>query len=163
MIALIAAYDANRAIGFQGKIPWNIPGEQRRFRELTTGSTVIMGRRTFLEIGKPLSHRTTILLSHTISYQSENCFTAHSLEEAIAKSPTSNIYIAGGAALYAQSIPLVEKMYLTEIHSTFSGDTFFPSFPREQFQRKIDAYVPGIVPFTYVTYTRIHLQSQEKY
>ncbi len=83
MIALIAAYSKNHVIGNQGRIPWKIKGEQKRFKELTTGNIVIMGRRSYEEIGKPLPNRTTIVISKTQKYEGENCFTCESLAEAL--------------------------------------------------------------------------------
>ena len=83
MIALIAAFAKNQVIGNKGYIPWKIKGEQKRFKELTTGNIVIMGRRSYEEIGKPLSNRTTIVVSNTKNFDGENCLTARSLAEAI--------------------------------------------------------------------------------
>lgn len=155
MLALIAAYAQNRTIGAEGVIPWHIPGEQRRFRWLTTGQTVIMGRRTFIEIGRSLPNRTTIILSRTKTYQTPNCFTVRSLEEALERAATRHTFIAGGAALYTATLEMVEKMFLTEIHDTVPGDTFFPTFPESDFRRKVVASFSGELPYTYVTYTRI--------
>ena len=83
MISLIVAYAKNRVIGYQGKIPWDIKGEQKRFRELTTGNIVIMGRKSYEEIGKPLPNRYTIVVSGTKRFEADNCTTACSLAEAI--------------------------------------------------------------------------------
>lgn len=82
MIALIAAFAKNQVIGYKGHIPWKISGEQRRFKELTTGNVVIMGRRSYEEIGKPLPNRTTIVVSNTAHFDGKNCFTAKSLMDA---------------------------------------------------------------------------------
>ena len=110
MIALIVAYTKNRVIGDKGRIPWRIKGEQRRFRELTTGNVVIMGRKSYEEIGHPLPNRFTVVVSGTASYEAENCTTAKSLGEAIQKAeeccPGKNIYISGGAGLYREAMDL---------------------------------------------------------
>lgn len=154
MIALIVAYTKNRVIGNKGQIPWKIKGEQRRFRELTTGNVVVMGRRSYEEIGRPLPNRTTIVVSNTKNFDAENCMTAKSLAEAIEMAGDAKIYISGGARLYEEALPLVEKMYITEIDAEIEGDTYFPEFDREQFIREVDEVVEGEIPYSYVTYTR---------
>ncbi|MBQ8167602.1 MAG: dihydrofolate reductase [Lachnospiraceae bacterium] len=154
MIALIVAYANNQVIGNKGYIPWKIKGEQKRFRELTTGNVVIMGRRSYEEIGRPLPNRTTIVVSNTKNYNGENCFTAKSLEEAIKMAGDRDIYISGGARLYEEALPIVEKMYITEIDCDIEGDTYFPAFDKEQFVKEIDEVVDGEIPYTYVTYTK---------
>lgn len=154
MIALIVAYAKNQVIGNKGHIPWKIKGEQRRFKELTTGNVVIMGRRSYEEIGKPLPNRTTIVVSNTKYFDGENCLTAKSLNEAIRLAGNKDIYISGGAKLYEEALPLVEKMYITEIDCEIEGDTYFPPFESEYFVKEINEKFEGEIPYTYVTYTR---------
>ncbi|MBE5873698.1 MAG: dihydrofolate reductase [Lachnospiraceae bacterium] len=154
MIALIVAFAKNQVIGNNGCIPWKIKGEQKRFKELTTENVVIMGRRSYEEIGKPLPNRTTIVISNTKNFNGENCFTAKTLKEAIELAGDKDIYISGGAKLYEEALPLVEKMYITEIDCDINGDTFFPPFDKEQFIKEIDERYEGEIPYTYVTYTR---------
>lgn len=158
MIALIVAYTRNRVIGNKGQIPWRIKGEQRRFRELTTGNVVIMGRKSYEEIGHPLPNRFTVVVSNTASFEAENCTTASSLQQAIEKAkslrPGENIYISGGAGLYGEAIGLVEKMYITEVDAEIEGDTYFPAFDAALFTKTVDERVEGEIPYTYVTYTK---------
>ena len=154
MIALIVAYAKNQVIGNKGCIPWKIKGEQKRFRELTTGNVVIMGRRSYEEIGNPLPNRTTIVVSSTKQFDGENCLTAKSLSEAIQLAGDRDIYISGGARLYEEALPLVDKMYITEIELDVEGDTFFPTFDKEDYVKEIDEYFNGEISYTYVTYTR---------
>ena len=154
MISLIVAYAKNQVIGNKGCIPWKIKGEQKRFCELTTGNVVIMGRRSYEEIGKPLPNRTTIVISSTKQFDGDNCMTAKSLSEAIRLASDRDIYISGGARLYEEALPLVEKMYITEIEFDVEGDTFFPVFDKEEFVKEIDEHFDGEIPYTYVTYTR---------
>lgn len=158
MIALIVAYTRNRVIGNKGQIPWRIKGEQRRFRELTTGNVVIMGRKSYEEIGRPLPNRFTVVVSNTASFEAENCTTASSLSEAIEKAkelqPGKHIYISGGAGLYKEAIDMVEKMYITEVDAHIEGDTYFPEFDVSLFEKTVDEQVEGEIPYTYVTYTR---------
>lgn len=158
MLALIVAYTRNRVIGNKGQIPWRIKGEQRRFRELTTGNVVIMGRKSYEEIGHPLPNRFTVVVSGTARFEADNCTTAASLPEAIAvaekRQPGKHLYISGGAGLYREAIDLVEKMYITEVDAEIEGDTFFPVFDEDCFTRTVDERVEGEIPYTYVTYTR---------
>ena len=154
MIGLIVAYTKNRVIGNKGCIPWKIKGEQKRFRELTTGNVVVMGRRSYEEIGRPLPNRTTIVISNTKNFDCENCMTAKSLAEALELAGDRKVYISGGARLYEEALPLVEKMYITEIDAEIEGDTSFPIFDEELFEKEINERVEGEIPYTYVTYTR---------
>ena len=156
MIALIVACGRNRAIGLNGKMPWNIPGELKRFRSLTTGNAVIMGRRTFESIGKALPGRINIVISSRPDYFAEGCMNARSLEEALemARSTGREIYITGGAVVYKQAIDLCEKLYITEIDAEFDADTFFPEFDHSLFTRRVDDVQDGPIPYAYVTYTR---------
>lgn len=157
-LALIVAYTKNRVIGDKGRIPWRIKGEQRRFRELTTGNVVIMGRKSYEEIGHPLPNRFTVVVSGTQKYEAENCTTAGSLPEAIQiareRCPGKNIYISGGAGLYREAITLVEQMFITEVDAVIEGDTVFPEFDETAFTKTIEERVEGEIPYTYVTYTR---------
>lgn len=154
MIALIVAYDKKQVIGNKGKIPWRIKGEQKRFKELTTGNVVIMGRRSFEEIGKPLPNRITIVISKTKNFDAENCYTATSLKEAIQIAGDKDIYISGGAGLYQEALQIVDRMYITEIDADIEGDTFFPEFDKELFVREVNETVDEQIPYSYVTYTR---------
>lgn len=164
MTGLIAAYAKNGVIGRDGMIPWRIKGEQKRFKELTTGNVVVIGRRSYEEIGHPLPDRYNIVVSRTRSFQAENCATASSLQEALCMAEENrltrgrNIYISGGAKLYREAVGLVDKMYITEIDAVIEGDTYFPEFDREQFVREVERHVltdlPDIPSYDYVTYTR---------
>ena len=154
MIALIVAYAKNRVIGNKGCIPWKIKGEQKRFKELTTGNVVIMGRRSFEEIGKALPNRTTIVVSSTKEFTGENCYTVSSLEEAIQLAGNRDVFISGGAGLYEEALPIVDRMYITEIDKVIDGDTFFPQIDDSDFVKEINERFEGEIPYTYVTYTR---------
>lgn len=155
MIALIVAHSKNRVIGNLGCIPWRIKGEQRRFKELTTGNVVIMGRRSYEEIGRPLPNRLTIVVSNTKTFEEEGIKTARTLEEAIKMAGDKDIYISGGARIYEEAMPLVEKMYITEIDLNIEGDTYFPDFNKSEFEKEVEEVFDGDIPYSYVTYTRI--------
>jgi dihydrofolate reductase len=155
MISLIVAYAKNHVIGNKGCIPWRIKGEQKRFKELTTGNVVIMGRRSYEEIGHPLPNRMNIIVSNTRRFEAENCMTAGSLKEAIEMAGDREIFISGGARLYEESLPYVEKMYVTEIDCEIEGDTYFPDFDQSQYDKEIvERHDEGDIPYTYVTYTK---------
>ncbi len=154
MLSIIAAFDQNKCIGKNGRIPWHIPGEQLHFRKLTLGSAVIMGRRSYEEIGHPLPQRLCIILTRQPDYCAPGCLIAHSLSEAIALCEGLDIFIAGGAEIYAQALPLADRLYLTEIEAVFDGDTFFPNFDESQYNKYIDEKINGNVPYTYLIYTR---------
>jgi len=154
MIALIVAFSINRVIGNKGIIPWKIKGEQKRFKELTTGNVVIMGRRSYEEIGKPLPNRTTIVISNTKKFLAVNCMTATSLSEALKMAEGRDVYITGGSQLYKESIGLVDNMYITLIDENVEGDTFFPQFKEKDFNIQVDERFEGEIPYTYLTYSR---------
>lgn len=156
MISLIVAYAHNNVIGNKGRIPWDIPDDREHFKQLTLGSIVVMGRRTFEEIykkfGAGLPGRETIVISKTTNYEGANYWTAISLEKALelAKSlfPQKEIFICGGESVYKEAIEskLVNKMYITKIDADIPGDAFFPEFDTADFEikdkTKIDLPVP---------------------
>ena len=154
MLALIVAHSRNRVIGRGGRLPWNIPGEQHRFRDLTMGNAVIMGRVTYEEIGRPLPGRLNIVVSRTQRFEGENLLTAASLNEAIALARDRHAFVSGGARLFAEALPLVDVMYITEIDAEIPGDVFFPEFDASAFDRRVEACFEGELPYEYVTYTR---------
>lgn len=154
MLALIVAHARNRVIGRNGRLPWNIPGEQHRFRDLTMGNAIIMGRVTYEEIGRPLPGRMNIVVSRTRRYEGENLCTAASLAEAIALAGDRHAFVSGGARLFAEALDLVDVMYITEIDADVDGDVFFPEFDASAFDRRVEARFDGELPYEYVTYTR---------
>ncbi len=154
MIAIVVACAENRAIGRDGKIPWDLPDEKRRFRELTTGNAVVMGRRTYEEIGRPLPDRVNIVLSRDPSFEVPGCLTARSLGEAVELAGGRDLFAAGGARVYQEALPLAEKLYITEIGCEIEGDTFFPDFDKSLYTKEIVERHPGDISYTYVTYTR---------
>ncbi len=158
MVALIVAYTRNKVIGKSGEIPWNLQNEKKRFKELTTGNVVVMGRKTYEEIGRPLPNRYTIVVSKTINFQGENCVTARSVQEALEicrkKFPDKNVYISGGSKIYREVLPYVEVMYITEIDAVIEGDVYFPEFEEKDFDVKIQGQFNEELPYKYLTYTR---------
>lgn len=153
MVALIVAYSKNRVIGSKGTIPWKIKGEQKRFKELTTGNVVVMGRKTFEDIGHAFPNRTNIVVSKTKT-ELENCYIAESFIDAVKMFSDKDIYIIGGYNLYLESLAYVDKMYITEIDLEVEGDTFFPEFDENDFVKTVEAEISGEIPYRYLTYTR---------
>ncbi len=135
MVVMIAAMAANRVIGREGKIPWDLPEDRERFRALTMGHILVMGRRTWEEIGHPLPGRITYLVSSTLHVQQENVFTVSSLTEAVRQAaaayPDRTIFLSGGASLYQEGMGLAERIYLTVLDREVEGDTCFPLIGEE--------------------------------
>lgn len=133
MISIIAAIGKNRELGKNNKLLWNIPSDMKRFRTLTAGHPVIMGRKTFESIGRPLQGRTNIVVSHQTDFLPEGITVKPSLEEAITYAhtiDTEEIFIIGGAQIYEQAIGIANQLYLTLIDQTFDADAFFPDYSR---------------------------------
>lgn len=154
MVYLIAARAANGVIGRDGRIPWRIPGDLHRFRDLTLGHIVVMGRRTYEEIGRPLPGRRTILVSSSHRVETDICTTVSTLTAALEAAAGQDVYICGGERLYREALPLADVLYLTELHIPVEGDTVFPAFDPADFTET--ARVPGEdeIPYDFVTYRR---------
>jgi dihydrofolate reductase len=155
MISIIVAVAKGGAIGKEGKIPWKIPGEQRQFKELTTGHVVIMGRTSYEEIGHPLPERTNIVVSKTKVFSGENLYTVKSLQEAIERAGQEEIFIAGGAEIFQEALPLADKIYMTYVDMEVpDADRFFPDFPEEEYNREEIEKVGGETSYLRVLYTK---------
>jgi dihydrofolate reductase (trimethoprim resistance protein) len=143
-------------IGNGPDIPWKIPGEQKIFRALTESHIVAMGRKTFESIGKPLPNRHTVVISRQERYQATGCTVANSLEQAItvATGLGKDLYVAGGAEIYALAMPLAHGVYLSEVHQTFDGDAFFPELDETKFELVSSGRVNASIPYTHSVYLR---------
>jgi dihydrofolate reductase len=128
----IAAMSLNRVIGAGGKIPWHLPEDFKWFKQMTTGQVVVMGRRTFESIGKPLPNRETVVLSRS-GFEHPGVRTIRSLEELSALAGDRQVFICGGAQVYRQALPLCSDLYLTLVKRNVEGDAFFPPF-EDQFE-----------------------------
>jgi dihydrofolate reductase len=131
-LTLIVAVADNGIIGKDGKLPWKIPEDLRFFKQTTMGHAIIMGRKTWDEVGKPLPGRRNIVVSRKPDLRLEGAEITSSLEDAIAlaKKTDDDPFVIGGAAIFAAAIPLASKILLTEVHQSPDGDTTFPSFDR---------------------------------
>ncbi len=134
-VALIAAVARNGIIGAGNRLPWHLPEDLSHFRTLTSGHTVIMGRKTWESIGKPLPNRQNIVVSRQAGLCLDGASVAHSLEEALAMAVRPDpVFVIGGEALYRAALPLAVLLYLTEIERDFHGDARFPPFERAEWR-----------------------------
>ena len=134
-ISLIAALSQNRAIGKGNQLIWKIPEDLKRFREITFGHPVIMGRKTFESIGKPLPQRTNIVITRDKNYKKNGCIVVHSVKESLDAAKGANeIMVIGGAQIYKEFLPIADKIYLTIIDEDFDGDAHFPEFSKSEWK-----------------------------
>jgi dihydrofolate reductase len=127
-ISVIVAIAKNNAIGKDNQLLWHLPADMKFFKEKTMGHHIVMGRKTYESIGKPLPGRTTVIVTRNEHYKAEGCIVVHSLKDAltIAKNANDNeVMITGGAELYKQAEPIADRIYLTEVKGHFDADTFF--------------------------------------
>ncbi len=124
-VSLICAASQNGVIGRGNRLPWYLPADLAHFKRLTTDHHILMGRKTYESIGKPLPHRTNIIITRQTVFPAGDCLVTHSLEEALGLCPNNEeVFIIGGAEIYRQALPVADKIYLTRIWHNFEGDTF---------------------------------------
>ncbi|MBU1190380.1 MAG: type 3 dihydrofolate reductase [Gammaproteobacteria bacterium] len=127
MISIIVAMDRNRLIGSNNGLPWRLPADLKHFKAITLGKPVIMGRKTYESIGRPLPERHNIVVSRTPGFVAPGCTTVTSADAALAAAgDVPEVMIIGGAQLYTQLLPQVQRIYLTQIDAAFDGDAWFP-------------------------------------
>lgn len=150
---IIAAVARNGVIGIEGRLPWHIPEDLARFKKLTLGHALVMGRATYESIGRPLPGRVNIVLTRAPDWSKEGVVTAHSFEEALAAVEALGVdaYIAGGAEVYAAALEHSDRLELTEVDLEPEGDTFFPEVEWAQWDEVFSEEHPG---FRWVTYER---------
>lgn len=154
-LSAIVAMAENRVIGRGLDIPWKIKGEQKRFKELTTGHTIIMGRKTYDSIGRPLPNRRTLVISREEDLQIEGVEVFSSIATAIHSRPADEtIFIAGGGAIYQETLAHTQTLYLTIIHREIEGDILFPAINWDDFTILEETKVDGELPYTYYTLQR---------
>lgn len=129
-VSLVAAMARNRTIGLDNRLPWRLPADLRHFRALTTGGVIIMGRKTFESLGRPLPERRSIVISRDPAFRAPDpCKTVSSWEAALAAAgEVSEVFVIGGASLYAQTLPHADRVYLTLVEAEITGDAFFPEW-----------------------------------
>ena len=130
MISLIVAYARNQVIGKNGVMPWHLPADLRHVKELTTGKTIVMGRKTFESLGRPLPNRRNVVLTRNRNFHPEGVEVVHTKQEVL---DLGEVIIFGGAEIYRQFLDVADRLYITEIDLEAEGDTFFPQWDREAF------------------------------
>ncbi len=143
ILSALVAMDVNRVIGKQNQLPWHLPADLKHFKELTTGHIIIMGRKTHVAIGKPLPNRINVILTRDKTFNAPHCLVVNSLEEALqcsASHEPKEIFIIGGADIYRQFLPYIQRIHLTVVHHAFDGDTFFPELRADVWQEGEQEY-----------------------
>ena len=156
-LSAIVAMATNRCIGRDNTLPWRLPADLKRFKQLTMGHTLIMGRKTYESIGRPLPGRTTLVVTRQRDYAPEGVQVAHSLEQALELARGDEVFIAGGADLYRQAMEHVRRLYLTRIGRDYEGDTFFPELDLSGWRLLAEEHHPATAtepPFSFLTYER---------
>lgn len=165
-LAIIVAVAGNGVIGNNNTLPWKLPGDLQNFKRLTMGKPVVMGRRTYESIGRPLPGRTNIVVTRNESFTAQGVQVAHSLDEALAvayavagRAGAEEVMVIGGAEIYAATIPRADRLYITEVHASVDGDAFLPTIDwacwREVRREHRVAQSPDLCDYSFVCYERV--------
>lgn len=141
MLKMIIAMDKNGVIGKDGKMPWHLPNDLSYFKNMTLHHTVVMGRKTFESLGKPLPERKNIVLTMDENFSPEGVEVYRNIEEILEKAKKEHIFVIGGAVICEQFLPYTEKLYITQIESEFEGDTYFPKLNKKEWEK--DSEIKG--------------------
>ncbi|VAW25565.1 Dihydrofolate reductase [hydrothermal vent metagenome] len=160
MITIIAAVAKNNALGKDNKLIWHLPADLKRFKKVTANHHVIMGRKTFESLGKPLPNRTNIIVTRNTNFSAKNCIVANSLQQALeAVKNDESPFILGGAEIYKQAIKIADKLDITFVHHKFEADVFFPeidkSIWKEVSRNEFKADEKNKYNYSFVTFERI--------
>ena len=146
IISIIVAVAANNVIGKDNQLLWHLPSDLKYFKQRTTNHHILMGRKTYESIGKPLPDRTSLIITQNKNYQAQGSFVFTDIQKAIEHARADNeneLFIIGGAQIYALALPFADKLYLTKIHAPFEGDTFFPQINSNEWtQTSIESFEP---------------------
>ena len=158
-LTIIAAVSINNVIGNKNKLIWNLPNDLKRFKKLTTGHSVIMGRKTFDSLPNPLPNRDNIVITRNTDYSNSNVTVCSSIEDAINLTKTdTQPFIIGGGEIYSQTINMVDKIELTRVHEEFDGDAYFPEIPLDIFElineEKYNSNSENEFDYSYLTYKK---------
>lgn len=161
-LSAIVAMGENRVIGKNNQLPWHLPADLKHFKQLTTGHPILMGRKTHESIGKPLPNRLNIILTRDRAYQSAGCEIVYAIGQALQLAATNandELFIIGGADIYRQAMPWVQRIYLTIVHHTFDGDAYFPELAanewRETSRERFEADEVNPFAYSFVTLDRV--------
>lgn len=153
-MSIIAALQKDRGLGFKNELLWKIPNDLKRFKKLTIGHTVVMGKKTYDSIGAPLPDRKNIVLSHDTNLTIEDAFVAHTLKEAIEMADDGEVFIIGGAQIYELALPFASKLHLTLIDGKKEADTFFPDYSKFTKKTLIEKREHEGVEYSFVDFER---------
>jgi dihydrofolate reductase len=151
-INAIFAMSENYVIGINNQLPWHLPADLKHFKKITLGKRILMGRKTYESMGRPLPGRCNMVMTKDTHFQAPGCIVVHSIEKALAAvQENDEIFVIGGALLYQEMLPLVERLYMTIIHQHFEGDTYFPAINHAEWQEKerIDHAANGENKYSY--------------
>ena len=159
MIIMIAAVAENNALGKNNDLLWHLPLDFKRFKEITSGHHIIMGRKTFESFPKPLPNRTHIVISRQGNYNPEGCIVVENLEKALAICPKNeNLFIIGGGEIYKQSIHLADQLDITRVHNSFDADVYFPEIDSKIWELTSETFNPKdekhLYDYTFQTFVR---------
>lgn len=158
MISLIVAMDNNNVIGFENDMPWSLPNDLKHFKDVTSHHTIVMGRKTYESIGRPLPNRKNIVLSRSGYETEDDVEVISSIDEIKKLAEKEEVFVIGGGTIYKQVLPYADRLYITRINEAFEGDTYFPQFNEDEW--KIIEEKAGILneknkhEHTFYTYTR---------
>jgi dihydrofolate reductase len=159
IVSIVVAISQNHAIGKDNKLLWYLPKDLKHFKEITTGHTVIMGRKTYESVGKPLPNRRNIIITRQ-QVKIEGCEVVNSVEAALALCKNeAEVFIVGGAEIYRQALHLTDRIYLTLIHENFEGDTYFPEIKadlwKETERQDHEPDEKNLLPYSFITFERV--------
>ena len=146
IFSIIVAVDERNGIGLQNRIPWHLSSDLNRFKTLTMGHHLIMGRKTYESISTPLSGRTLIVLSRNLDYQAEDCLTALSLQDSFQLAEAAGereVFVIGGSEVYSEALPIADHLYLTRVHTTVESDRAFPLINEEDWTLICEQFHPA--------------------
>jgi len=154
IISLIVAMDEQRGIGHHGHLPWRLSTDQKRFKAITMGHHLVMGRKTFETIGRPLPGRTIIILTRNSAFHADGCIVEKTLDDALKLAKDhgeTEVFVIGGGEVYAQAIPMADRIYLTIVHAQVPADVFFPRLEIQKWQEVRSEYIPASSKDSYPT------------
>ena len=161
IVSIIVAMDENGGIGIENRLPWRLLDDLRNFKQLTMGHHIIIGRKTYESVGRPLPGRTNIVVTRNPEFRAQGCLIAHSLAEALTLAQErgeDEVFICGGASLYAQALQDADHIYLTRAHAQIRADAFFPQFDETGWEEKSiyhhEADERNEYPFTFQNYVK---------
>ncbi|MGZ3754762.1 MAG: dihydrofolate reductase [Mucilaginibacter sp.] len=160
IVTIVVAIAENNAIGKDNKLLWYLPNDLKHFKTITTGHTVIMGRKTYESVGKPLPNRRNIIITRQ-NITIDGCEVVNSIEAALALCSLENeVFIVGGAEIYRQAMPLTNRIYLTIVHQEFEADTFFPTIVanewKEVYREDHEPDNKNLIPYSFITFERVN-------